>query len=250
MNLINALAQTFSVTVFDVAFFLALMAFVLGMYYFTPLRTLYEVAFWWLVWLGVYVLLSVLLVGNDPLGTSGGLLPFGLSVFIVSILVYLVLILAVLFPLYGWLVLTETTNPVLYITQYIFVGSLLFLSFFSVMIYMTEQTYLFRVGTVFVWLRDLDMYRTLVRPSSVFRFVMSHQNIIIPLGAVLMIYKLFLSNLVTAVVLSILYNLSSVWFYKKKEAPNYRVEFHEVGAKNDSHDEEHTTPAEGDHHHH
>lgn len=45
MNLINALAQTFSVTVFDVAFFLALMAFVLGMYYFTPLRTLYEVAF-------------------------------------------------------------------------------------------------------------------------------------------------------------------------------------------------------------
>lgn len=61
-----------------------------------------------------------------------------------------------------------------------------------------------------MWLRDLDMYRTLVRPSSVFRFVMSHQNIIIPLGAVLMIYKLFLSNLVTAVVLSILYNLSSV----------------------------------------
>lgn len=48
----------------------------------------------------MYVLLSVLLIGNDPLGTSGGLLPFGLSVFIVSILVYLVLILAILFPIY------------------------------------------------------------------------------------------------------------------------------------------------------
>ncbi len=45
MNLINALAVTFSVTVFDVVFFLALLAFIFGMYYFTPLRTLYEVAF-------------------------------------------------------------------------------------------------------------------------------------------------------------------------------------------------------------
>ncbi len=144
--------------------------------------------------------------------------------------------------------LSETTNPVLYITQYILVGALLFVSFFAVIVYMTEQTYLFRLGTVFVWLRDFEFYQMSVRPSWIFRFVMSHQNIIIPLGAILMIYKLFLSNIVTAVILSILYNLSSVGFYKKKEAANYRVEFHEVGAKNDSSDHEHTTPSEEHHH--
>ncbi len=46
-----------------------------------------------------------------------------------------------------------------------------------------------------------------------------------------MIYKIFLSNLVSAVVLSIVYNLSRVGFYKKSEESSYRVEFHEIGGE-------------------
>ncbi len=45
-----------------------------------------------------------------------------------------------------------------------------------------------------------------------------------------MLYKLLLSNLVNAALLSVWYNLSNVGFYRKKEdASHYRVEFHEVG---------------------
>jgi len=230
MQLIQAFATTFEITPFDVMVLLVFLIFVFVMYYFQPLRTLYEIAFGGMVGLGIYVLLSVLLIGNTPLGTSGGLLPFGISAVIVSVMVYLVLILAIVFPLHGGLVISETTNPVLYTLQFLLVSALLFLSLVSVIIYMTEQTYLFRVGTIFVWLRDVPWYQEVVRPSHIFQFVMSHQNSIIPLSVLLMIYKLFLSNLVSAVVLSIVYNLSNIGFYRKKEASSYRVEFHEVGA--------------------
>ena len=78
----------------------------------------------------------------------------------------------------------------------------------------------------------------MVRPSHLFQFVMSNQNIIIPLSVLLMIYKLFLSNIVSAVVLSIIYNLSNIGFYRQKNASSYRVEFHEVGGggRDESHD--------------
>ena len=44
-----------------------------------------------------------------------------------------------------------------------------------------------------------------------------------------MLYKLLLSNIVTAALLSVWYNLSHVGFYKQKDDTSYRVEFHEVG---------------------
>ena len=43
-----------------------------------------------------------------------------------------------------------------------------------------------------------------------------------------MLYKLLLSNLVNAALLSVWYNLGNVGFYRKKEDASYRVEFHEV----------------------
>ncbi len=59
--------------------------------------------------------------------------------------------------------------------------------------------------------------------------MMSHKDSIIPLGVLLMLYKLLLSNIVSAVALSIWYNLSHIGFYRKNEDTAYRVEFHEVG---------------------
>lgn len=99
---------------------------------------------------------------------------------------------------------------------------------------MTEQTYIFKVGTIFIYLRDWDYYQNIIRFSSIFQFVMKNQNIILPLAVVLMIYKIFFANIVSAVVLSLVYNISRVGFYKKNQDSSYRVEFHEVGG-GDSH---------------
>lgn len=96
---------------------------------------------------------------------------------------------------------------------------------------MIEQAYVFQMGTIFVWLRDWSYYLQSIRISRVFNFVMTNQNILLPLAVVLMIYKIFLSNLVAAIVLSIVYNLSRVGFYKKSEESSYRVEFHEIGGE-------------------
>lgn len=95
---------------------------------------------------------------------------------------------------------------------------------------MIEQAYIFKVGTVFVLLKDTLLYTENIKASNFYGFVMSHQYFIIPLGVILMLYKLLLSNLVNAALLSIWYNLSNVGFYRKKEEDShYRVEFHEVG---------------------
>lgn len=146
-----------------------------------------------------------------------------------SIAVYFVWIGAIVFPFHGGLVLSETTNPILYTVQYLCIAFFLIFGLGAVLIYMIEQAYIFQVGTIFIWIRDIPYYETIIRYSSIFRFIMTHQNIIIPLGVVLMVYKLFLSNLVAAVVLSLVYNISRVGFYRKQEGSSYRVEFHEVG---------------------
>ena len=166
------------------------------------------------------------------------MLPFGMSVFIISVAVYLVFILAVIFPMHGGLVISETTNPILYTLQFLFVSFFLIIGLSSVLIYMIEQTYIFQVGTVFVWVRDWSYYQQTIRLSSLFKFIITHQNIIIPLGVVLMIYKIFFSNLISAVVLLLVYNLSRVGFYRKKDDSSYRVEFHEIGGNSEPSEEE------------
>jgi len=110
----------------------------------------------------------VLLLGNAPLGSQGGLFPFGFSVFVISIAIYLIFILAILFPLHGGLIINEPTHPTLYTVQYFLTYIFLFLSLFAVLIYMTEQVYIFRVGTIFIWLKDTEYYIGIVRNSVIF----------------------------------------------------------------------------------
>ncbi len=229
MEIFSAFAQTFQVTEFDILFFLVIFFATLIMYYFWTLHTLYEIAFGAVVGLGIYVLLSVLLLGNGPMGTVGWLFPFPFAVLIISIAVYAVFILAVLFPLHGGLVISETTHQGLYILQYFFVGMFLLYSGVSIILYMTEQTYIFPVGTIFAWFRDSWYYQNVVKVSAVFGYIMWHKDTIVPLGVLLMLYKLLLANIVSAVWLSIWYNLSHIGFYRKNEDTAYRVEFHEVG---------------------
>lgn len=227
--MIESLAQTFAVTPFDVMIVGAMLIATLVCYYFAPLNKIFEAAFGATLGIGIYLLLSVLLLGNAPLGTEGGLFPFGFAVFIISIAVYLVFILALLFPLHGGLVVSAPTHPVLYTLLYMGIGMFLFFTLGAVWIYMTEQSYVFRVGNIFTWFRGFPYYQEVVKASWFYAYVMGHQNIIIPLGIVLMLYKLLLSNIVTAALLSIWYNLSHVGFYKKTDDSHYRVEFHEVG---------------------
>lgn len=237
MQFITALAQTFQVTEFDVIYALLVLCSWIFAYYYVTLHSLYEVAFWAIVGLWVYILLSVLLLGNAPLGSQGGLFPFGFSVFIISFAVYLIFILAVLFPIHGWLVIHEPTHPTLYTIQYFITYIFLTFSLTSIVLYMIEQVYLFQVGTIFVWLKEMPYYTQIIRSSSMFSYIVSHQDIIIPLWVLLMFYKLLLSNLVQAAVLSIWYNLSHVWFYRKKDDAHYRVEFHEVWGHTSGHDD-------------
>jgi hypothetical protein len=208
-----------------------------------------------MVGLGVYVLLSVLLLGNSPLGSNGWLFPFGFSVFIVSIAIYLVFILAFLFPLHWWLVVSEPSHPTLY-TLLHFLTSIFFLyAMGAIVIYMIEQAYIFKPGTIFVWIKDSLYYTSVVKPSFVYGYIMTHQDIILPLWVLLMLYKILLSNLINSAILSVWYNLANVRFYKNKDDAHYRVEFHEVWGHgsahddhSDSHDDTHATHGANSHH--
>jgi hypothetical protein len=175
------------------------------------------------------------------------MLPLGFSVFIVSIAVYLVFILAVLFPLHGGLVIHEPTQPTLYTLLYFFVSFSLLFVLSAICIYMIEQSYVFKVGNLFAFVRDLSWY-PLLRESWFYNFVITKQDVIIPLGVVLMLYKLLLSNIVNAALLSIWYNLSNVGFYRSKNDAHYRVEFHEVGGGHSGGHDDHGAHSHDDHH--
>jgi hypothetical protein len=229
MEILSSLATSFGVTELDILILGIIIIGSMILYYFISLHRIFEAAFGAIIGLGIYVLLSVLLIGNPPLGTEGGLFPLWFSVFLVSISIYLVFVLAVLFPLHGWLVITEPTQPTLYTVIYFFVSCFLLFALSASIIYMMEQSYVFRVGNIFTWLRQSSIYEA-IKSSWFYGYTMSHQHIIIPLWVILMLYKLLLSNLINAALLSIWYNLANVWFYRSKDDSSYRVEFHEVGA--------------------
>lgn len=112
-------------------------------------------------------------------------------------------------------------------------------SMFATVLYMTEQVYLFKVATVFSFFQGWIYYTEIVQQSAVYSYIISHQNIIIPLGVLLMLYKLLLSNIINAALLSIWFNLSHVGFYRKKDDSHYRVEFHEVAGHSDGNHDDH-----------
>jgi hypothetical protein len=229
MGFISALAETFQMTQFDVVL-MGLIFFLTAIFYYTlPLHRIFEAAFGAIVGIGIYIVLSVVLLGNPILGADGGIFPTGFSVFLVSISVYLVFVLALLFPIHGGLVISEPEHETIYSLLYFFVSFFLIFAIGAIIIYMAEQSYIFRVGNLFTWMRDSPFYLSTVKPSWFYHFVMSKQNVIIPLGIVLMLYKLLLANIVTAAILSVWYNLANVGFYRKKDDSHYRVEFHEVG---------------------
>ena len=101
MPILASLADTFQVTQFDIFIFGTTLFVTMLLYYFVSLHRIFEAAFGAIIGLGIYILLSVLLIGNPLLGSEGGLFPMGFSVFLVSISVYLVFVLAILFPLHG-----------------------------------------------------------------------------------------------------------------------------------------------------
>ena len=224
----DSLAAAFSVTDFDIYFFIFGAITVGVTYYFMSLSELYESAFGMLVWVSIYLVLSVLLVRNDPLGTTGWLFPFWFAVFLLSVSVYLIYILALLFPLHGGLRVNEPESQTLYTFQFIFVGFFYYFVIAAILIYMIEQVYIFRVGSVFTFIQDSSYYISNVRPSWLFQFVMRYRDEIIPIAFLLMLYKLLFSNIITAALLSVWYNLSRMGFYNIKNDAHYRVEFHEV----------------------
>lgn len=148
--------------------------------------------------------------------------------FLVSASVYLIFILAIIFPVHGGLMIDEPDNQVLYTIEYIFVAFFFYFVLGGIVLYMIEQTYVFRVGSLLTSVHDIPYYADVVRNSHLFQFYMQYRDQIIPLAVILMIYRLLFSNIVTAILLSIWYNLSRIGFYKIKNDTQYRVEFHEV----------------------
>ncbi len=247
MPILTALAMTFQVTEFDILLMGLFLVWIILLYYFVTLHRIFEAAFWAIVGMGIYILLMVLLVGNPPLGTTGGLFPFWFSAFLIAISVYLVFILAVLFPIHGGLVVSEPTQPTLYTLMYIVVSGYLIFCFGAICIYLIDQAYIFKVETIFIWIRNIPYYTEVIQKSWFYNYALSHQNTLIPLGVVLMLYKLLLSNLVNAALLSIWYNLSHVGFYRSKDDAHYRVEFHEVWSTHAEDHDDHGAPVHGDH---
>lgn len=228
MSFLDSIALAFSITQFDVFFFIFAIFLTIVSYYIFSLHQIYEAAFWALVGFSIYILLSVLLTPNGTLWTMGWLFPFQFSVFLISASVYLIFILAIVFPSHGTLIVTEPESQALYTLQYFLVSLLFFFVIVWVIIYMIEQKYVFRVGSFFTYFQDVPYYMIVVRNSALFQFYMQYRDMIIPLAVLLMIYKLLLSNIVTAMALSLWYNISRVGFYRIRNDSHYRVEFHEV----------------------
>ena len=70
MPIFASLAETFQVTQFDIGIGMIILIASMILYYFISLHRIFEAAFGAIIGLGIYVLLSVLLIGNPPLGTE------------------------------------------------------------------------------------------------------------------------------------------------------------------------------------
>lgn len=71
MDLIDSLSATFQVTHFDVLLIGFFLVVSMILYYFLSLDRLFEAVFGALVGIAIYILLSVLLLGDPYLGATG-----------------------------------------------------------------------------------------------------------------------------------------------------------------------------------
>jgi hypothetical protein len=70
MEILSSLATSFSVTELDIVILGIIIIGSMVLYYFISLHRIFEAAFGAIIGLGIYVLLSVLLIGNPLLGSE------------------------------------------------------------------------------------------------------------------------------------------------------------------------------------
>jgi hypothetical protein len=70
MEILSSLATSFSVTELDIVILGIIIIGSMILYYFISLHRIFEAAFGAIIGLGIYVLLSVLLIGNPLLGSE------------------------------------------------------------------------------------------------------------------------------------------------------------------------------------
>jgi hypothetical protein len=70
MEILSSLATSFGVTELDIVILGIIIIGSMILYYFISLHRIFEAAFGAIIGLGIYVLLSVLLIGNPLLGSE------------------------------------------------------------------------------------------------------------------------------------------------------------------------------------
>jgi hypothetical protein len=161
---------------------------------------IYESLFWIVLWISIFIVIQILLwySWNDSYTLT--FLSEWIVKFIVWSSVYLILILSILVPINWWFQGSTTKNPIFKIWITIFLSVLLILLFSSVLVWLIEQIYIFKIDNAFSLLKKWPKFTEFLVWSKIYAFLISYINFIIVFWVFFVIYKILFADIVSSML--------------------------------------------------
>lgn len=200
--LIAQIAQALSITSLDVyVFFGTLVA--MGIIAIMGLARIYSTFFGTVLWIGIFVLFSTILSPELQTVETLSLVSETFAKILIGSSVYLIFILAILVPMNGGIVVSLPKTSLGKILQTLSLSIILILFLIAVFLWLVEKSYIFlHTDSAFTLLKGFASYSEL-QSSLLFTFVASHLPTIIILSIGFIIYKMLFSDIVSALIVSL-----------------------------------------------
>ncbi|MDD5377478.1 MAG: hypothetical protein PHH16_05200 [Candidatus Gracilibacteria bacterium] len=202
-SIIAQIALALSITSLDVYVFFGVFVAV-GIIAALGLARIYSTFFGTVLGIGIFVLFSTILSPELQTPETLSLVSDTFAKILIGSSVYLIFILTILVPLNGGIVVTLPKSQLGKVFQTLALSLSLIIFLIAVFLGLVEKSYIFiHTDSAFILLKKLASYSEL-QSSLLFRFVTSHLPTIIILSIGFIIYKLLFSDIVNALLASLI----------------------------------------------
>ena len=222
-SIIAQIAAALSITSLDVYVFFAVFM-IMGIIAILGLMRIYSILLGMVLWIGIFVLISTILSPEYQTPETLSFMSESLAKLFIGSSVYLIFILTFLVPINGGIIVTLPRNPLSQIFQTLVLSGVLVVFYLAVFLWLVERSYIFlHTESAFTLIKTTSFYLKL-QSSLLFTFVTAHLPTIIILSIGFIIYKILFSDIIHALLLSL---IASIKKHKARERENHMSELYE-----------------------
>lgn len=213
MQWINTVATLLHVTNIDV-YIIGYALVIIGIFIAMGINRIFDCFFWLVAGIAIFIVLQVLFFGYSSDMNSGAIINPATAKFIVGSSIYLIFILSILTPINGILQLSSgSKNRVLNILETLFLSLFLGSFYTTVIIWLAEKAYIFRLDSAFSLLKNVWFWANMSSTSIIYGFLHKNVTWIVIAGMGYIFYKLIFGDLLSSMFEAIVKAMAKKWWW-------------------------------------